>query len=43
VGAALGCGLVWGRLVLLKGRLAPAVFAHAFFSWGVASFPIWRP
>ncbi|AKT37107.1 CPBP family intramembrane glutamic endopeptidase [Chondromyces crocatus] len=44
VAAALGCGLVWGRLVLLKHeRLAPAVFAHAFFSWAVASFPLWRP
>ncbi|HSN98209.1 MAG TPA: CPBP family intramembrane glutamic endopeptidase [Candidatus Nanopelagicales bacterium] len=41
--AALGCGLVWGRLLLLKGRLVPALFAHAFFSWAVASFPIWRP
>lgn len=43
VAAALGCGLVWGRLVLLTGRLSLSVFAHAFFSWAVASFPIWWP
>lgn len=41
--AALGCGLVWGRMVLRWGRLTPAVFAHAFFSWAIVSFPIWRP
>ena len=41
--AAMGCGLVWGWIVLRWGRLTPAVFAHAFFSWAVVSFPIWRP
>jgi hypothetical protein len=34
---------VWGRVVHRTGRLAPAVFAHAFFSWAIVSFPIWRP
>jgi membrane protease YdiL (CAAX protease family) len=43
VAAALGCGLVWGRIVHRLGRLPPAVFAHAFFSWAIVSFPIWRP
>jgi hypothetical protein len=43
VGAALGCGIVWGYLVKRTGRLAPAIFCHAFFSWSVLEFPIWRP
>jgi membrane protease YdiL (CAAX protease family) len=41
--AALGCGLVWGYLASRTGRLAPAVFAHALFSWSIVEFPLWRP
>ena len=41
--AALGCGLVWGLVYLRTGRLVPALFAHALFSWAVIEFPIWRP
>lgn len=41
--AALGCGLVWGRVAIRAERLAPAIFAHAFFSWAIVEFPIWRP
>jgi membrane protease YdiL (CAAX protease family) len=40
--AALGCGLVWGGLVLRTTRLLPAVLAHALFSWAVIEFPMWR-
>ncbi|WP_437853234.1 CPBP family intramembrane glutamic endopeptidase [Sorangium sp. So ce363] len=43
VAAGFGCSIVWGRVVHRTGRLAPAVFAHAFFSWAIVSFPIWRP
>ncbi|MGK4001847.1 type II CAAX endopeptidase family protein [Sorangium sp. So ce1036] len=43
VAAGLGCSIVWGRVVHLYGRLPPAIFAHAFFSWAIVSFPIWRP
>ncbi|WP_437777721.1 CPBP family intramembrane glutamic endopeptidase [Sorangium sp. So ce1097] len=43
VAAGFGCSLVWGRVVHRTGRLPPALFAHAFFSWAVVSFPIWRP
>ncbi|AUX47228.1 hypothetical protein SOCE26_087400 [Sorangium cellulosum] len=43
VAAGLGCSLVWGRVVHRTGRLPPAIFAHAFFSWAIVSFPIWRP
>jgi uncharacterized protein len=42
VAAGLGGSIVWGRLVHRTGRLAPAIFAHAFFSWAVVSFPVWR-
>ncbi|MFT3775213.1 MAG: CPBP family intramembrane metalloprotease [Minicystis sp.] len=41
--AALGCGLVWGAIVLRTNRLFPAVLAHALFSWSVVEFPLWRP
>jgi membrane protease YdiL (CAAX protease family) len=39
---ALGCGLVWGILVLLTGRLAPAIVCHAVFSYFLAApAPSW--
>lgn len=39
---ALGCGLVWGLLVLLTGRLAPAVVCHAVVSYFLAApAPSW--
>lgn len=41
--AALGCGTVWGIVYLRSTRLVPAIFAHAFFSWAIVEFPIWRP
>jgi hypothetical protein len=41
--AALGCGFVWGALVLRTKRLAPALFAHALFTWAIVEFPIWAP
>jgi uncharacterized protein len=41
--AALGCGFVWGYLVLRTRRLVPALFCHALFTWAVIEFPIWRP
>jgi len=43
VAAALGCGLVWGRIAIRTQRLVPAIFAHALFSWAIVEFPIWRP
>lgn len=43
IAAGLGCSVVWGRMVLRTGRLVPSIFAHAFFSWAVVSFPVWRP
>jgi hypothetical protein len=43
VGAAFGCGMVWGRVVLRLGRLTPALFAHALFSWAIVNFPLWHP
>ena len=43
VGAALGCGILWGYMAIRTKRLAPAIFCHAFFSWSVLEFPIWRP
>jgi membrane protease YdiL (CAAX protease family) len=42
VGAALGCGVVWGYLALRSGRLFPSVVAHALFSWAIVEFPVWR-
>ena len=41
--AAFGCGMVWARVVHRTGRLTPAIFAHAFFSWTIVSFPLWQP
>lgn len=41
--AAFGCGLVWGFAANRTQRLAPAVFAHALFTWAVVEFPLWRP
>jgi membrane protease YdiL (CAAX protease family) len=41
--AALGCGLVWGLLVLRTGRLTPALLAHALFSWSLIELPLWQP
>ncbi len=40
--AALGCSLIWGAVYLRTTRLVPAIFAHAFFSWAIVEFPIWR-
>jgi hypothetical protein len=39
--AALGCGLVWGYLAMKIDRLGPSIFAHAFFSWSVVTYPMW--
>lgn len=41
--AALGGGLLWGVIYARAGRLVPALFAHALFSWAVVEFPVWRP
>jgi membrane protease YdiL (CAAX protease family) len=41
--AALGGGLVWGYMTNRMGRLPPAIFAHAIFTWALVEFPIWRP
>jgi len=41
--AAIGCNLVWGLVYLRTKRLVPSIFAHAFFTWAVIEFPIWRP
>lgn len=41
--AALGGGLVWGYMTHRMGRLPPAIFAHAIFTWALVEFPIWRP
>lgn len=39
---ALACGLVWGTLVLLTGRLAPAIVCHAVVSYFLAApAPSW--
>lgn len=43
VAAAIGGGLVWGHLYNRTGRLGPALFAHALFSWAIVDFPLWRP
>jgi membrane protease YdiL (CAAX protease family) len=40
--AALGAGLVFGGIARLRGRLMPAIFAHALFDWcAVMMFPLW--
>ncbi len=40
--AALGGGLVWTGLYLRRGRLLPAVFSHALFTWAMVEFPLWH-
>lgn len=42
VGAALAGGFVWGYVALRFGRLPPAIFAHALFSWAMVEFPLFR-
>lgn len=40
--AALGCGLVWGYVTLLSGRIIPTIIAHAVFSYFLAGpMPRW--
>lgn len=42
VAGALACGLVWGAIVLVTGRLAPAIVCHAVLSYFVcAPAPTW--
>lgn len=42
--AALGCGLVWGAMTRVFGRLLPAIIAHAFFDWTILMmFRLWGP
>jgi hypothetical protein len=41
--AAAGCGFIWGYLANRTGRMAPAIFSHALFTWAVIEFPLWRP
>lgn len=41
--AALGCGAIWGLMVLRNGRLTPAILAHALFSWSIIELPLWQP
>lgn len=41
--AATGCGFVWGYLANRTGRMIPAIFAHALFTWAVIEFPLWQP
>ena len=43
VGAALGCGFIWGYVANRTSRMMPAIVAHALFTWAVVEFPIWRP
>lgn len=40
--AALGGGLAWSALYVRRGRLMPAVFSHALFSWAIVEFPLWH-
>jgi membrane protease YdiL (CAAX protease family) len=40
--AAFGCGLVWGLLFLRTKRIVPSLFAHAFFTYAVVEWPLWR-
>jgi membrane protease YdiL (CAAX protease family) len=42
MGAAAGLGLLWGWLAMRFGRLGPALFAHALFTWAIVEFPLWR-
>jgi len=42
--AALGCGLVWGAMTRMFGRLLPAMIAHVLFDWTVLMmFRLWGP
>lgn len=42
VAGALGCGVVWSVIVLLTGRLAPAIVCHAVVSYFLsAPAPSW--
>jgi uncharacterized protein len=41
--AAGGCGFIWGYLALRTGRMIPAIFSHALFTWAVIEFPLWQP
>jgi membrane protease YdiL (CAAX protease family) len=39
---ALGCGLVWGLIVVRTGRLPVAILSHVLFTWVViVLFPLW--
>lgn len=40
--AAAFCGLIWGYLAIRLDRVAPSIFAHALFTWGLVEFPLWR-
>jgi uncharacterized protein len=41
--AAFGCGFVWMYLTVRTGRIGPAMFSHAVFTWAIVEFPVWRP
>ena len=41
--AATGCGFIWGYLANRTGRMMPAIFSHALFTWALIEFPLWRP
>jgi uncharacterized protein len=42
--AALACGLVWGGMRRLFGRLLPSIFSHILFDWTVLMmFRLWGP
>lgn len=41
--AAFGCGFVWMYLTVRTGRIGPAMFSHAVFTWAIVQFPVWRP
>ena len=43
IAAGIGCSFIWGYLAQRTRRLPTAIFAHAFFTWAVIEFPIWRP
>ena len=39
---ALAGSVMWTGIYLRRGRLLPAVFSHALFSWAMVEFPLWR-
>jgi membrane protease YdiL (CAAX protease family) len=42
--AALGCGLVWGGMARVYGRLLPSIFSHVLFCCAVIiMFRLWGP